>query len=127
MSRCLCTCLAQHVWGNGNVRPDKGVHSEEDHPEHHAAPNGQMRELQSDREIERERSINLGEEKQNKIKSVMVIPRLNIDLIQTGTTPLPTGMSAHQPDSLSLSLCNETLCEFFRESAAFNELDCVDS
>lgn len=40
------TCLTPHVGGDGEGGPDGGVESKEDHPENHAPPDCQVRELQ---------------------------------------------------------------------------------
>lgn len=40
------TCLAPHVGGDGQGGPDGGVEGKEDHPENHASPHCQVRELQ---------------------------------------------------------------------------------
>lgn len=55
------TCLAPHVGGDGEGGPDGGVEGKEDHPENHASPDCQVRELQGKKsaqgsEIKRQRS-----------------------------------------------------------------------
>lgn len=59
------TCLAQHVGSDGDDGPDGRVDAEEEHPEHHASPHGQVGELQrvrgggegADRKCERREEI----------------------------------------------------------------------
>lgn len=55
--KCL-TCLAPHVGGDGEGGPDGGVKGKEDHPENHASPHCQVRELGKERKkkVQRERT-----------------------------------------------------------------------
>lgn len=66
--KCL-TCLAQHVGGDGEGGPDGGVEGKEDHPENHASPHCQVRELQKEKNAQRERRLRDSNERWREVRN----------------------------------------------------------